>query len=175
MLVRAVSWACFALMLCTCAAYAADCEIRPSNLDNFAHYRLGQRLRALPKGVKRLPNCGVYRRSHTFDCEFVDNEVSSYLASGHEIVKVERVPTASSTLPLPPPLRFGMSVEEAINALSAMDPKMVLTRSHDDGGDSLSTGECLKDSHGITYYLSLSFGKTEGLNGLAAAFDTAED
>jgi hypothetical protein len=68
-----------------------------------------------------------------------------------------------------------MSVDEAAEALSAMDPKIVLTKSHDDKGDSLGTGECLKDSHGITYYLILSFDKTAGLDKLTAAFDTAED
>ena len=175
MLMRAVSLASLALMLCTSVSYAGECEIRASNLDNFARFRLGQRLRALPKGVKRLPNCAVYRKYHTFDCEFTDGEGSSYLASGHGIVKIERVPKASSPLPLPPPLRFGMSADEAASALSAMDPKMVLTRGHGDIGDSLDTGECLRDTHGITYHLILDFDKTAGLNKLTAAFDTAED
>jgi hypothetical protein len=157
------------------AAYATDCEMRPSNLDGFGHFRLGQRLRTLPKGVKALPNCAVYPKYHSFDCEFTDADGNSYLASGHEMIRLERVPTASSALPLPNPLKFGMSLEDATSALAAMDPKLELTKYHSEDGDSLDTGECLKDSHGITYALTLEFDKAGRLNKLSASFETAED
>jgi hypothetical protein len=164
-----------AIAIYASTAYAEDCEVRPSNLDDFGHHRLGQRLKALPKGVKRLPNCAVYRKYHTFDCEFVDAYGNSYLASGHEIVKLERVPVKSYSRPLPRPLRFGMTIEEATSALTAMDPKINLTTDHSDGGSSLDTGECLKDRHGVTYFLSLRFDEAGGLSKVTAAFDTAED
>jgi hypothetical protein len=161
--------------LCVSAAYASDCEVRPSNLDGFGHFRLGQRLRALPKGVKTLPNCAVYPKYHSFDCEFTDADGNSYLASGHEIVRLERVPGASSAPPLPNPLKFGMSLEDATSALAAMDPKLQLTKYHSEDGASLDTGECLKDSHGITYALTLEFDKAGRLNKLSASFETAEN
>jgi hypothetical protein len=157
------------------AAYASDCDVRPSNLDDFGRFRLGQQLRTLPKGVKRLPNCAVYPKQHAFDCEFADASGNSYLASGHEIVRLERVPVTSSASPLPNPLKFGMPIKEAVTALTAMDPKLNLRTIHRDEGDSLETGECLKDRHGITYYLSLQFDKAGRLNKLTAGFPTAEN
>jgi len=163
-----------AIALCSSAVYA-DCNVRPSNLDDFARYRLGQRLKALPKGVKKLPNCAVYRKYHTFDCEFVDADGNSYIASGHGIVKVERMLAASSSSLLPPPLKFGMTIEEVSGALSALDPEVNWTTYHEDKVDRLSSGECLKDSHGVTYGMDLEFDHGGGLNKVTASFDTAED
>ena len=171
---RILYLACLMVPLLISAAYAGECEIRPSDLDYFAQFRLGQRLRILPKGVKKEPNCAVYRKYHTFDCGFADAYGNSYIASGHEIVKVERVP-ASSAMRLPSPLRFGMTMEEASSALSALDPKVVWTTDHGDKTDTLSSGECLKDKHGITYALTLDFDHGDGLSKVSAAFETSED
>jgi hypothetical protein len=161
--------------LCVSAAYAKDCEIRPSNLDAFAHYRLGQRLKALPKGVKRLPNCTLYVKFHGFDCEFVDADGTHYLASDQQISKLERGPEISPSLPPTYPLKFGMKFDDARRILSAMDPKIEFTSSHSDQGYAMDTGECLKDSHGITYYFAVNFDKAGRLNKLTAAFDSAGD
>jgi hypothetical protein len=172
---RTVFLAGFTTIFCLSAAYASDCEMRPSNLDGFGHFRLGQRLRALPKGVKTIPNCAVYPKYHSFDCEFVDTDGNSYLASGHAIVRLIRVPSTSSASPLPAPLKFGMSMEDATSAFAAMDPKIRLTKYHSEDGDSLDTGQCLKDSHGISYALTLDFDKAGRLNKLTAGFETAEN
>jgi len=146
---RTVFLAGLTAALCVSAAYAKDCEIRPSNLDAFGRYRLGH-LRALPKGVRVIPKCAVSRKYHSFDCEFVDADGTHYLAADDEIAKLERGPEKSTKLPQSYPLKFGMPFEEARRILSAMDPKIEFTTSHSDKGYGIDTGECLKDSRGIT-------------------------
>ncbi len=160
---------------CASASYGADCKIRHSDLDGFAKYRLGH-LRALPKGVRTFPHCAIYRKYHTFDCEFVDADGTHYTAANNEIAKLERGPETSATLPATYPLKFGMPVKDAVRAISAMDAKIELTTRH--GTDStvaMDTGECLKDSHGITYYFAAGFDKAGRLNRLSAGFETAGD
>jgi hypothetical protein len=172
---RTICLAGFTAMFCVSAAYASDCEVRPSNLDAFAKYRLGQPLRALPSGVKRLPHCAVYVKHHDFDCEFVDADGTHYLAADRQITKLERGPEMSAALPPSFPLKFGMPFEEARGILSSLDPKIEFTASHSDEGYGIDTGECLKDSHGVTYYFVVDFDKAGRLNKLTAAFVTAED
>jgi hypothetical protein len=158
---------------CAFAAHAADCQMRVSNLDNFARFRVGQPIKVLPKGVKRAPNCTVYRKYHTFDCGFTDPDGNSYIASGHGISRVDRELGASS-FPLPSPLVPGMSMEEAVKVLSAANPTMKLIRNYSETGGSLTTPECLKNRYG-SYYLSLGFDKAGRMNGLSAGLNTAEN
>ncbi|HVW75191.1 MAG TPA: hypothetical protein VHC39_16255 [Rhizomicrobium sp.] len=107
---RTVFLAGLAVALCNSAAYAKDCEIRSSELDAFAQYRRGP-LKAMPKGVKRLPHCAVYPKYHAYDCEFVDAEGTRYLAADNDIAKIVRRARTSRNLPLSYPLKFGMPVE----------------------------------------------------------------
>jgi hypothetical protein len=171
---RTVFLAGLTVALCASTAYAKDCEIRQSNLDVFARYRLGH-LKAIPGGVKRLANCAVDLKYHSFDCEFVDADGTHYTTADDEIAKLERGPERSSALPPSYPLKFGMPFEDARRILSAMDPKIEFTDSHSDDGYGIETGECLKDSHGVTYYFVVDFDKAGRLNKLTAAFVTAED
>jgi hypothetical protein len=161
--------------LCASAAYAKDCEIRPSNLDAFGKYRLGH-LRAIPRSVKRLPHCAVYPKYHTSDCEFVDADGTHYTTADDEIAKLERGPQNSAALPSSYPLKFGMLYEDARKILSDMDPKIDFSSDGSaEKGYSIDTGECLKDSRGITYYFSAKFDKADRLNKLTAAFETSQD
>jgi hypothetical protein len=57
-----------------------------------------------------------------------------------------------------------------------MDPKIALaTRRGNDGAVAVDTGECLKDSRGVTYDFTADFDKAGRLNRLTAAFETAGD
>jgi hypothetical protein len=163
-----------AAMLGISTAYAKDCEIRPSNLDAFGRYRLGH-LRAIPKDAKRLPRCTVYRKYHTFDCEFVDADGTHYTTADDEIAKIVRRPDDSAALPPNYPLKFGMPLEEAHRILSAMDPKIDFAAGCAKSGCDIGTGECLKDSRGVTCWFSAYFDKGRRLNRLEAGFVTAED
>ena len=165
-----------AAMLCVSAAHAKDCGIQPSNLDAFGHYRLGQHLKAIPKGVTKLPDCTENPKHHYFDCEFTDADGNAYLVGeGDEIARLQRRPEISPASPLPYGLRFGMPLKDAARALSAADPGVTMMAGHNEDGDFLTSGECLKDRHGITYSFDLGFDKTGGLNEVTAAFETAED
>ena len=162
------------LVFCASAVHAAACEKRSSNLGDFARFPLGMRLKALPQGVKRLPNCAIYREYHAFDCEFMDAEGSSFLASGHAIARVKRPLHRSSALPAGYPLTPGMSMEDAAKVLSAANPAMKLMIDHKVGRGSIITPECLKNRYG-SYYLALDFDKEGGLDHLTAGYDTAEN
>ena len=170
---RTVILAGLAAALCVSAAYAEDCEIRPSELDAFGKYRLGP-LKAMPKDAKRLAHCAVYPKYHAYDCEFVDAEGTHYIATDHEISTVMRPARAASGLPPSYPLKFGMPLEEAYRILSAMDPKIGFGITGEKK-DNIQTGECLKDSRGITYGFSAHFGKDGRLDRLKAAFLTEGD
>jgi len=159
---------------CASTAFAKDCEIRPSNLDAFGRYPLGH-LKAIPRGVRRLPHCAVSRKYHSFDCEFVDAEGTHYTAADDEIAKVERGPEISAALRPSYPLKFGMRFEEARRTLSAMDPKMEFSAGQSDRGYSIDTDECLKNSRGVIYYFVADFDKAGRLNKLRAGFETAGD
>jgi hypothetical protein len=165
---------CLAALLHIPPAYAADCEPRLSDLDHFARFRIGQPLKALPKGVKRLPNCFVDRKYHSFDCAFEDADGASYIAGGHEVTLVERDFAGSSVSSSPSPLKPGISLDEATRLLAAANPTMEFTTSHSDNGSSIFTPECLKNRYGV-YYLSLSFDKADRLAGLSAGFITPEN
>jgi hypothetical protein len=161
--------------LCVSAAYAKDCEIRPSELDGFAQYRLGP-LKAMPKDVKRLAHCAVYPKHHAYDCEFVDAEGTHYIAADHDIAKIVRRARTSPNLPASYPLKFGMKVEEAHRILSAMDPKIDFSSAGAKGkGYDIDTGQCLKNSLGVEYWLTAHFDKDGRLNRLEAAFETSGD
>jgi hypothetical protein len=162
------------LMFCVSAAHAQVCETRSSNLGNFARFPIGMTLKVLPKGIKREPNCTVYRKNHSFDCGFTEGDGSSYIASGHEIVRVERDLQSSSALPPGYPLKYGMAMEDAAKILSAANPTMKLKMDHSGAGGGLTTPECLKNRYG-SYYFSLSFDKAGGLVGMAAGYDTPEN
>lgn len=162
------------LIVCASVLDAEACRKRSSNLANFARFPIGMRLKALPAGVKRLPNCAIYRDYGTFDCAFVDSEGSEFLASGKAIARVDRDLYSSSILPEGYPLRPGMSMKDAAKILTAANPTMKLLFDHKGKGGSLFAPECLKNQF-VTYYLDLKFDETGGLKHLTAGYDTPEN
>jgi len=162
------------LMFCASILDAEACKKRSSSLGDFARFPIGMPLKALPAGVKRLPNCAIYREYHTFDCAFVDSEGSEFLASGKAIARVDRDLHSSSILPQGYPLKPGMSMKDAAEVLAAANPTMKLLVDHKGKGGSVFAPECLKNRF-ATYYLDLKFDKAGGLKHLTAGYDTPEN